>query len=111
MSDLKPLRIPAGWTVSWNIFIDAEPSEDNFIVFDGATIFGAYHSKANRCIDMEFQPKDLELGRFVIVLFTWHAQGGPSKLLARKVVKTGVEAAKAIEEFMDVSIDYEPIDN
>jgi hypothetical protein len=58
----QPLRIPSGWTVDWNTFYEEDPCEDNFIVFDGSSLFAATHRGAKVSIDMEFHPKNLEEG-------------------------------------------------
>ena len=68
---LQPIRVPAGWTITWNNLIEEDPSKDNFIVFNGSTIFAARHEASTFEIDLEFDPKNIENGQFVARFFRY----------------------------------------
>ncbi|MFM2475666.1 hypothetical protein [Celerinatantimonas sp. MCCC 1A17872] len=102
---LQPLRIPAGWTVSWNSWIDEDPSEDNFICFDGTTLFSADCNVVEPMLslDIEYYPKNLEEGMFCAIFVSYKMRKGKvveEERLGSYKTKSRLDMVEKIEKFM-----------
>jgi hypothetical protein len=99
---LQPLRIPAGWLVSWNSFHEVDPNERDFILFDGGSLFAADHRGAKVAVDLEFSPKNLEQGRFVVsyVKYARYDKSQGAVQLGTFATRDRLEMVAELERFM-----------
>ncbi len=99
--NLQPLRIPAGWSVSWNAFHEEEPTEANVLAFSG-TLFAAEHRGAKVAIDLEWSPKNVEEGRFVVayVKYARYEKANGAVLLGTFETRNRQEIVAELERFM-----------
>lgn len=100
--NLQPLRIPAGWLVTWNSFHEEDPAEANLIAFEGGSLFAADHRGAEVAIDMEWSPKNLEHGRFVVsyVKYARYDKREGGVLLGTFATRDRMEMVAELERFM-----------
>ncbi len=63
---LQPLRIPSGWTVSWNTMPELELSEDTISDFGSSSLIMLYNPSANRLIDVCWHPENDMAGAFLL---------------------------------------------
>ena len=63
---LQPLRIPAGWQVSWNTLFELEPTEENVRrgFFGGSSLFSAINEQSRLWVDIEWRPEDDPAGEY-----------------------------------------------
>lgn len=54
---LQPLRIEAGWTVSWNMFKETVPNKDNMHEFADNSMLLLENYSANRIIELTWYPE------------------------------------------------------
>lgn len=69
---LQPLRIPSGWEVTYNTFLEIDPSnikqdEEWFMIFT-ESLFQAIHKSRNILIDLGWYPEGDPKGNFGIEL-------------------------------------------
>lgn len=63
---LQPLRIPSGWTVSWNVMPDFDPIEDSISEYGSSSLIMLYSRSANRLIDVCWHPENDFSGAFFL---------------------------------------------
>ena len=63
---LQPLRIPSGWTVSWNVMPDFDPTRDSISEFGSSSLIMLYNRSANRLIDVCWHPENDFSGAFFL---------------------------------------------
>lgn len=63
---LQPLRIPSGWTVSWNVMPDFNPTEDSISEYESSSLIMLYSRSANRLIDVCWHPENDFSGAFFL---------------------------------------------
>lgn len=66
---LRPLRVPAGWTIRWNTFFEEElntPEIAEFSPLGGRDLFFAVRETSRRAIDVEFylEQRDPVVGEY-----------------------------------------------
>lgn len=63
---LQPLRVPAGWLVSWNTLSEVGPTQENVRrgYFSGSSLFSAVHRHRRLGIDVEWRPEDDPAGEY-----------------------------------------------
>ncbi|TBV26875.1 hypothetical protein DMZ43_07375 [Meridianimaribacter sp. CL38] len=55
--NLQPLKIPAGWTVEWNLLTDTDPTEDTIHEFTGSSLLLISSHTRLKAIDVSWQPE------------------------------------------------------
>lgn len=98
---LQPLRIPSGWSVSWNAFHEEDPSESNIMAWSG-TLFAAAHRGAKLAIDLEWSPKNFEEGRFVVayIKYASYEKEKGAVLLGTFATRNRLEIVAELERFL-----------
>ena len=66
VSDLQPLRIPAGWTIGWNSLYASSRAENG--EFGGSSLFNATHPGRRFNVDVAFEPEFDPAGEFQLVV-------------------------------------------
>lgn len=63
---LQPLRVPAGWRVTWNTLFELDPTADNVRrgYFGGSSLFSAVHDHLRLSLDVEWRPEDDPSGEY-----------------------------------------------
>ena len=63
---LQPLRIPAGWLVTWHTLFEVDPTEENVLrgYFSGSSLFSAIHEHCRLRIDVEWRPEEDAAGEY-----------------------------------------------
>ena len=64
----QPLRIQAGWEVTWNTFDEVDPTEDTMHYFSGSSLLVLHHESANRLIDLSWRPENSIDGNFILLV-------------------------------------------
>lgn len=72
---LRPLRVPAGWTLRHNHLVDAPA--DHPLFEDFGTLLLAYHADGDLLLELVWNPRIEDTGRFLLRLFAG-SQLGPS---------------------------------
>lgn len=106
---LQALRIPAGWSVEFNNFVDINPLDEEIILtgkyvkdrngwnlFDQSLLF-LFHRRAKLKLDVGWVPSYSPAGRFVVQLV---GEDGWSQPLYSYESKDKNEVVKAIEELL-----------
>ena len=84
-----------------NTFYEEDPCEENFIVFDGSSLFAATHRGARVAIDMEFQPKTLEEGKYHASYYKLsRSRNGDAALLGTFATRDRLKMVEELERFM-----------
>ena len=65
---LQALKVPSGWTVSWNIMPGFELTEDTLSDFGGSSLIMLYNRSANRLIDVCWHPENDITGAFYLTV-------------------------------------------
>ncbi|MGG5487313.1 hypothetical protein [Gaetbulibacter sp. PBL-D1] len=55
--NLQPLKIPAGWSVEWNLLTETDPTEDNIHEFTGSSLLLISSHTRLKAIDVSWQPE------------------------------------------------------
>lgn len=55
--NLQSLKIPAGWTVDWNLLTDTDPTEDTIHEFTGSSLLLISSHTRLKAIDVSWQPE------------------------------------------------------
>jgi len=55
--NLQPLKIPAGWSVEWNLLTDTDPTEDTIHEFTGSSLLLISSHTRLKAIDVSWQPE------------------------------------------------------
>ncbi|WP_051605687.1 hypothetical protein [Polaribacter sp. Hel_I_88] len=64
--DLQPLRISAGWHVEWNLFYEADPSEETMHYLDSSSLVHLNNYSLMRAINLDFRPENDVNGYFYL---------------------------------------------
>jgi hypothetical protein len=64
--EFQPLRIPSGWTIEWNTFMESDPHPDNMSDFSGSSLLHAYNDHAKRAINLTLTPEEDFEGEFYL---------------------------------------------
>ncbi|HYE18115.1 MAG TPA: hypothetical protein VEA69_06710 [Tepidisphaeraceae bacterium] len=88
--------------MSWNSFHEAGPGEANLIAFDGGSLFAADHRGAKVALDLEWSPKNLEHGRFVVSYVKYDGRRADERavLLGTFATRDRMEMVAELERFM-----------
>ena len=65
---LQPLRVQAGWKITYNLFTEIDPTEENIDEFQGSSLLMIHHESANRLIDLSWRPERDINGRYILVV-------------------------------------------
>jgi len=97
---LQPLRIPAGWLVSWNTLFEVDPTEENVRhgYFCGSSLFSSVHHHRRLGIDVEWRPEGDPAGeyRLAVEYAPWERTETGRRL---KVAPLDFRAARVVHEF------------
>lgn len=55
--NLQPLKIPAGWSVDWNLLTDTDPTEDTIHEFTGSSLLLISSHTRLKAIDVSWRPE------------------------------------------------------
>ncbi|MAB47621.1 MAG: hypothetical protein CMC05_03220 [Flavobacteriaceae bacterium] len=55
--NLQPLKIPAGWSVDWNLLTDTDPTEDIIHEFTGSSLLHISSHTRLKAIDVSWRPE------------------------------------------------------
>ena len=55
--NLQPLKIPAGWSVDWNLLTETEPTEDTIHEFTGSSLLLISSHTRLKAIDVSWRPE------------------------------------------------------
>jgi hypothetical protein len=55
--NLQPLKIPAGWSVEWNLLTDTDPTEDTIHEFTGSSLLLISSHTRLKAIDVSWRPE------------------------------------------------------
>lgn len=64
--EFQPLRIPSGWTIEWNTFMESDPHPDNMSDFSGSSLLHAYNDHSKRAINLAWTPEEDFEGEFFL---------------------------------------------
>lgn len=63
---LQPLRISAGWTITYNTFYEVEPVEGKEVFFDGLSLLMLNNDSIRKIIDLEWRPERDINGSYIL---------------------------------------------
>ncbi len=66
MINFQPLRIPSGWTIEWNTFMEVDPHPDDMTNFSGSSLLHAYNRHYLRALNLEWAPEEDFEGEFYL---------------------------------------------
>ncbi|MBA4189498.1 MAG: hypothetical protein C0467_16035 [Planctomycetaceae bacterium] len=67
---LQPLRVPAGWRVTWNTLFELDPTPENVGrgYFGESSLFSAVHEHLRLWLDVEWRPEDDPSGEYRLMV-------------------------------------------
>ena len=68
---LQPLRIPPDWKVTWNKFVELDPTPENVRggFFGGSSLFHASSAQLRLAVDVEWRPEDDPNGLYHLTVY------------------------------------------
>jgi len=75
--DFQPLRIPSGWTIEWNTFMESDPHPDNMSDFSGSSLLHAFNEHVKRSINLEWRPEEDVDGEFILRVINLQEEFNP----------------------------------
>ncbi|WP_339662214.1 hypothetical protein [uncultured Polaribacter sp.] len=64
--DLQPLRITGSWNVEWNLFYEADPTEETMHYLDASSLLHLTNYSLLRAINLDFRPENDVNGHFYL---------------------------------------------
>jgi hypothetical protein len=90
----QPLRIPRGWTVTYNEFLELDPEPD---WIQGMDLFQATSTEHDRVVDLSWYFGDADEGSFRLVVWSSDPEAG---LLFVHTTRDRVDAVRELEEVL-----------
>ena len=103
----QPLRVPAGWTVSWNSLYEVDPGPDTIDWLYGSVLISADHGGTGLCFDTRWEPEGDPQGCYVVDFLRLDRRGDgrdggadAGVLLGTWTTQSRPALVAALEEFM-----------
>lgn len=70
--EYQPLRMSSGWNISWNCFLEVDPSEENMECFPENLLYMISENRM-RSIELQWQPEDNPNGAYILKVINLEA--------------------------------------
>ncbi|MFE1408329.1 hypothetical protein ACFW5D_32885 [Streptomyces sp. NPDC058770] len=98
------MRVPAGWTVSWNSLYEVDPGPDTIDWLYGSVLVSADHAGTGLCFDTRWEPEGDPQGCYVVDFLRLDRRRGgrvgAGVLLGTWTTRSRPALVAALEEFM-----------